>query len=87
MSPVYLMNSHITTADDQKSVGTHHGKNQDMSSDEAEGVRNSDRDAVRRERDDESNKPIPPERKEASDAFVSNERQVRRQDVIPAICV
>lgn len=53
-----------------------------MSSDEGEGIRNSDRNAVRRERDDESNKVILSERREASDAFVSNERQARMEDVI-----
>ena len=82
MSPVCLTNSHIITADDRKSVDTHHGKNRDMSSDEGDGIRNSDRNAVRRERDDESNKVILSERREASDAFVSNERQARMEDVI-----
>lgn len=87
MSPVCLTNSHIITADDRKSVDTHHGKNRDMSSDEGEGIRNSDRNAVRREREDESNKMILLEQREASGAFVSNERQARMEDVIPVIRV
>lgn len=58
-----------------------------MSSDEGEGIRNSDRNAVRREREDESNKMILLEQREASGAFVSNERQARMEDVIPVIRV
>ena len=87
MSPDCFTNSHTITADDRKSVGTHHGKDRDMSSDEGEGIRNSDRNAVRREREDESNKMILLEQREASGAFVSNERQARMEDVIPVIRV
>ena len=87
MFPACFMNSHITIADDRKSVNTHQGKNGGMSSASAERVMDRDRHRSHSGRNDGVSQSIHPERRESSDSFVSKERQSRLEDVISDICV